>query len=633
MAESEQPDGQGPPAEPVFAPPIALPAPRPPPSAPASPPPTATPLTVTLTDLPPTPVATGPTDELAALRIDLSEPTPALSAAEARSEDADAPRAPDAAGGEAEDEPLVRPRPSPAKLAAIWLLAGCGVLALVQVPLALSRHAAGSGSAAWVAPSTAASGSALAHQAGSAGASLATVASSSAPLSASSEAPPFRVLQLEQDPELEVTRAKVGKRGCEGALLALGLDKTEIARVARALAPVRKLGACRSTDQLFVAATREGRKIRALEIELSPGELVQVRERGTAVAPAASVRAGAGAPATPAGEDELVAERVSLPVTHRRQAVGLIVQNDLAAAVAAAGLDASILEPLDDAIESRGDLGNISRGAVFRIVADATFVAGRFDRYDRLVAFEYRPTLEGKPIRVYNLPEAPHPTPEAKPPPASYFDANGHQPPHGRWRMPLLIPRVTSRFNPRRMHPILHTIMPHNGCDFGAPSGTPVYAIGAGVVTFRGDSGPTGNFVSIRHDGGFESGYAHLSRFVPGVNVGTHVEGRQLVGYVGTTGRSTGPHLHLSVKLNGQFIDPLTLRLDAKKVVPPKQRDAFAKHRSDADAALDAIALPKPEKGDKAQAAGAPNAASAGAPSPSASGSADVDEIDDEHPR
>jgi murein DD-endopeptidase MepM/ murein hydrolase activator NlpD len=580
-----------------------------------------TPLAVTLTDVPPAPIATGPTDEGAALRIDLAEPSAIPSAAEARSEDAGSEEAPN----EPDDEQLVRPRPSPAKLAAIWLLAGCGVLALVQVPLVLSRHAAGSGSAAWVAPSGAPSGSALAASAGSAGPSI---AAGSSPSAAASEPPPFRVLQLEQDPELEITRAKVGKRGCEGALLAIGLEKSEIARVARALAPVRKITACRATDQLFVAATREGRKIRALEIELAPGDLVQVRERAPVAPPAASVGAGAGAGA--GGADDLVAERVTLAVTHRRQAVGLIVQTDLAAAVAAAGLDASILEPLDDAIESRGDLGNISRGAVFRIVADATYVAGRFDRYDRLVAFEFRPSLEGKPIRVYNLPEASHPTAEAKPPAPSYFDANGHQPPHGRWRMPLLIPRVTSRFNPRRMHPILHTIMPHNGCDFGAPSGTPVYAIGPGVVTFRGDSGPTGNFVSIRHDGGFESGYAHLSRFVPGVAVGTHVEARQLVGYVGTTGRSTGPHLHLSVKLNGQFIDPLTLRLDAKKVVPPKQRDAFAKQRSDADAALDAIALPKPEKLDRSLAAG-PTGSSA--PSPSGSGSADVDEIDDEHPR
>jgi murein DD-endopeptidase MepM/ murein hydrolase activator NlpD len=591
------------------------------------------PIAVTLTDVavvpeggPSGPPAAEPgaePDESIALRVDLAGPTPAPPTPSPMTEGAPA-KSGDAGPPELDPDALVRPRPTPARAAAIWLLAGCGLLALVQVPLALStRHAAGSGSAAWVAPSGAPSSSA------SASVALASASTQPVPAEPSPPSPPaFRVAQLEQDPALEITHARVGKRGCEAALAAIGVEKTEIARVAKAMAPVRKLTACRATDQLFVATTREGRKVRALEIELSPGELVQLRERsargesrGEASAPA---DAGADASGT---ADDLVAERISLPVSHRRQAVGLIVQTDLAAAVIAAGLDASILEPLDDAIDGRGDLGPITRGAVFRIVADATFVGGRFDRYDKLVAFEYRASLSSKPVRVYNLPEPPPPSAEPKPPPPSWFDAAGHGATRSRWRMPVLIPRVTSRFNPRRMHPILHTIMPHNGCDFGAPSGTPVYAIGPGVVTFKGDAGATGNFVSVRHEGGFESGYAHLSRFAPGIGPGTHVEGRQLVGYVGSTGRSTGPHLHLSVKKDGQFIDPLTLRLDSKKVVPPKQRDAFAKQRADADAALDAIALPKPDKPE--QAAAPPSTSASGA----ASAKDDSDPIDDEHPR
>lgn len=581
------------------------------------------PLAVTLIDeaprpatpIEPTSEGAAPADESAALRIDLAEPTPPPATAQANSGDGAPP--------EIDEDALLRPRPSPARAAAIWLLAGCGVLALVQVPLALSaRRTAASGSAAWVGPSGGAPSTPTPPAPPGAPATSSGGAAPSSP--APSAPPPFRVAQLEQDPTLEITHARVGKRGCEAALAAIGLPKGEIARVAKAIASVRKLGACRATDHLFVAATREGRKVRALEIEISPGELVQLRERAQRAE--AGLVADAGV-ADAGADDDLVAERISLPVSHRRQAVGLIVQTDLATAVTAAGLDASILEPLDDAIDSRGDLGPLGRGAVFRIVADATYVGGRFDRYDKLVAFEYRPSLSGKPIRVYNLPEPPPPSADPKPPPPSWFDANGHSPVRSRWRMPLLIPRVTSRFNPRRMHPILHTIMPHNGCDFGAPSGTPVYAIGPGVVLFKGDSGATGNFVSIRHDGGFESGYAHLSRFAPGIGPGVHVEGRQLVGYVGSTGRSTGPHLHLSVKHDGQFIDPLTLRLDSKKVVPHKQRDAFAKQRADADAALDAIALPKPEKPEP------PHAAAGPAASASASTAAEPDSLDDEHPR
>jgi murein DD-endopeptidase MepM/ murein hydrolase activator NlpD len=192
--------------------------------------------------------------------------------------------------------------------------------------------------------------------------------------------------------------------------------------------------------------------------------------------------------------------------------------------------------------------------------------------------------------------------------------------------MPLANPRVTSPFNPRRMHPILHTITPHNGCDFGAPTGTPVYSIGPGVVSFRGDGGPTGNFVSIQHEGGFESGYAHLSRFAPGVSPGVHVQAHALVGYVGTTGRSTGPHLHLSVKKNGTFIDPLTLRLESVRAIPQRARTDFDKRKAEADAALDAIPLPKSD--GKAPAV-APSASASSSTSPAASTSVDVD--DDGH--
>ena len=159
--------------------------------------------------------------------------------------------------------------------------------------------------------------------------------------------------------------------------------------------------------------------------------------------------------------------------------------------------------------------------------------------------------------------------------------------------MPLAFPRITSRFNPRRRHPVLKVIMPHNGCDFAAPIGTPVYSIGAGVVTFRGEAGPSGNLVTIQHEGSIESGYAHLSRYAPGIVSGTHVEARTLIGYVGTTGRSTGPHLHLSVKRSGVFVDPLSLKMDGFRVVPPSERSGFTSQKAEADALLDAIPIPK----------------------------------------
>jgi len=98
--------------------------------------------------------------------------------------------------------------------------------------------------------------------------------------------------------------------------------------------------------------------------------------------------------------------------------------------------------------------------------------------------------------------------------------------------------------------------------------------------------------VQIEHTGGLLSSYCHMSRFASGIRVGEHVETRQLIGYVGQTGRATGPHLHFAVKRNGVFIDPLAMKLDGVRVVPPSQRDAFDTMRTKLDKDLDAIGLP-----------------------------------------
>jgi murein DD-endopeptidase MepM/ murein hydrolase activator NlpD len=152
--------------------------------------------------------------------------------------------------------------------------------------------------------------------------------------------------------------------------------------------------------------------------------------------------------------------------------------------------------------------------------------------------------------------------------------------------------RLASRFNPHRMHPVLHVVMPHNGVDFAAPVGAPVYATAAGVVASVGYGGPCGNMVEISHAGGVTSIYCHLSRFASGLHAGLHVEQRQLIAYVGQTGRVTGPHLHFGIRRGGVFVDPMTLRLDGVRVVPRALRDEFDRRRAELDAALDEIPLP-----------------------------------------
>ncbi len=115
---------------------------------------------------------------------------------------------------------------------------------------------------------------------------------------------------------------------------------------------------------------------------------------------------------------------------------------------------------------------------------------------------------------------------------------------------------LTSTFGPRR-HPILKTVRIHKGVDWAAPRGTPVHAAFAGTLVYAGDGKGYGNLVQIEHGGGRETRYAHLSRFAPGLQVGQSISGGQLIGYVGTTGLSTGPHLHFEVYVGAEAVDPL----------------------------------------------------------------------------
>jgi hypothetical protein len=144
------------------------------------------------------------------------------------------------------------------------------------------------------------------------------------------------------------------------------------------------------------------------------------------------------------------------------------------------------------------------------------------------------------------------------------------------------------------MHPVLKKVMPHNGTDFGAGAGTPIYAAYRGTVASVGMQGPSGNLVLIDHDGGLQTGYAHMSRFAPGIERGDKVGTRQLIGYVGSTGRSTGPHLHFTAKKDGKFFDPLQLKLDALELLPVTDRETFLRQKQELDAALEAIPLPEP---------------------------------------
>jgi murein DD-endopeptidase MepM/ murein hydrolase activator NlpD len=299
----------------------------------------------------------------------------------------------------------------------------------------------------------------------------------------------------------------------------------------------------------------------------------------------------------PDGTTQLPARKLDLEVEHVRVGKSVLVGVDLRASFVEAGLTPidEVLTMLDDALEGHAELSDIRPGARLRLIATQERVDGTLVRWASLDAVEYLPATPNAPVvRVYRFGEGEETGEESGPvrKHRDWYDSKGRQPYHGGWRSPVPLARIASRFNPHRMHPVLHVVMPHNGVDFAAPAGAPVYATAAGTVASIGNDGPCGNKVEIEHPGGYTSVYCHLSRFAPGLRVGQHVEQRQLIAYVGQTGRVTGPHLHFGIKRNGAFIDPMTLRLDGVRLLPRAQRDAFDRRRGELDVELDGIPLP-----------------------------------------
>ena len=216
---------------------------------------------------------------------------------------------------------------------------------------------------------------------------------------------------------------------------------------------------------------------------------------------------------------------------------------------------------------------DIHAGDGFRLVFDRTATAkgATVDAGDLLYA---EVQVDGKTRRFYRF---------AHDGQVEYRDEIGHEQKALLLKTPLDGAHVTSAFG-MRLHPLLGYTRMHPGIDFGAPTGTPVYAAGDGVVEEARWAGGYGHWLKLRHADGWETGYGHLSRYAPGVKPGLHVVQGQVVAYVGSTGLSTGPHLHYEIMRGGKKLNPLTASAPTGAAVSPGEVAAFdaAKRRIDA---------------------------------------------------
>jgi hypothetical protein len=156
---------------------------------------------------------------------------------------------------------------------------------------------------------------------------------------------------------------------------------------------------------------------------------------------------------------------------------------------------------------------------------------------------------------------------------------------------PLRHGRITSSFSAARRHPILKITRPHPGIDYAAPAGSPVWAVAAGEVIYRARAGGFGNLVKVRHKNGYVSYYAHLSRYASGLRVGSRVEQKQVIGYVGSTGLATGPHVCFRVQKDGKYVNPARLRAGNRAAIPESLMPTFAASRDLLLAELDGGAI------------------------------------------
>ena len=211
------------------------------------------------------------------------------------------------------------------------------------------------------------------------------------------------------------------------------------------------------------------------------------------------------------------------------------------------------------------DFFGIQPGDSFKVVYDEKVVEGTSVGIGRIWGAEF--THNGK--QYYAIPF----TQDGK---LQYWEANGESLRKQFLKAPLKYSRISSTFSNARLHPVYKVYKPHHGVDYAAPAGTEVQSVADGTVTFKGwDKGGGGNTLKIKHTGGLETLYLHLKGFAKGISVGTRVSQGQLIGYVGSTGTSTGPHLDFRIKKNGTPIDPLKMVQEPAEPISSANKAAF----------------------------------------------------------
>lgn len=269
--------------------------------------------------------------------------------------------------------------------------------------------------------------------------------------------------------------------------------------------------------------------------------------------------------------DTIVSYLYSKPVKYKRKYNQGTIQSSLWNTIRENGGDPLLALKLSDIYAWQIDFFDIKEGDSYKVVYEASYI----DDTIALSIGDIKGAIFTHKGREY------HAIPFEQDGVLEFFDLDGNSLRKAFLKAPLDYFRITSRFTNSRYHPVLKRYRAHHGVDYAAPVGTPVKTIGDGTVIAKGyQKGGGGNFVKVKHNATYTTTYMHLHNFAKGIAVGNRVQQGQVIGYVGSTGLSTGPHLDFRVYKNGQPIDPLKMESPPSLPVKPELKDEFEKEKN-----------------------------------------------------
>lgn len=276
------------------------------------------------------------------------------------------------------------------------------------------------------------------------------------------------------------------------------------------------------------------------------------------------------------------AARHVTPVTTKVVALSGEVDHSLYMSMKGQGEGSALVNAFADVFAWNIDFYRETRkGDHYKVVVEKRYADGRFVGYGKVLAAEY--VNAGEVYRGFNFKSK-----DGKV--LGIFAENGDSLERTFLKSPMEVTRMTSSYG-QRFHPVLKRWKAHNGIDYGAPTGTPFWAVADGVVEEAHYSNTAGNMIVLRHAQGYTTEYFHASKFAKGLKKGMKVRQREVIGYVGSTGRSTGPHLHFGMQKHGGYVDPKKQSFPAAKPVPSGYLEEFVQSIAHLRAELDALEI------------------------------------------